>query len=180
MKTICNEPVRVKEHISMNSVKGTIFAKEYIDESEIKIVKHLQKFGATNVFKPTRREFDQFKPTGVMILTFESKILPTDVRLGFGKYKVREYIPNPRQCYNCFRYGHGTKHCRDTSTLCKRCGKIDHTSEICIENLKCVNCGERHEATSRECLHYITEKQILTTHVRNKITYREAKIAIID
>ena len=52
------------------------------------------------------------KTTCVIITTTEE--VPTKIRIAFGRpLNVRAYVPEPSQCYQCYRWGH-------VANLCKR------------------------------------------------------------
>ena len=93
LKTLCEIDVQFEEHSSLNTVKGTIYSGEYKNEPKDKIQMHLSKYGVTDVYITTKLVFGQQIPTGVIILTFDSKVLPQEIKLGFCKYRVREYLP---------------------------------------------------------------------------------------
>ena len=62
--------------------------------------------GVTDIRRITVRRDGILKPTNTFVLTFNTPILPTVVKIGFIQVKVDVYIPNPLQCYNCQVFGH--------------------------------------------------------------------------
>ena len=62
------------------------------------------------------------------------------ISVGFSKCKLYE-IPKHRRCYNCQRYGHLARDCKN-SIACSRCS-LEHSSQDCspLSELKCVNCA---------------------------------------
>lgn len=55
-----------------------------------------------------------------VLLVFE-KIMPTEVQMGWIKYNVREYIPQPTRCFKCQRMGHTAQQCK-WRQRCAKCG----------------------------------------------------------
>lgn len=109
------------------------------------------------------------------ILTFDRSTLPQSVTAGFLHCEVRQYIPNPRRCFKCQRYGHSTTSCRGRLT-CPKCAAYDHTSENCTsDELKCPNCEQPHAAYSRKCEKFKAEKEIINLKVTQNISYQEAR-----
>ena len=110
-----------------------------------------------------------------IVLTFNRATLPESVHAAFISCPVRPYIPSPRRCFKCQKYGHGTQSCRGRPT-CAYCARADHTSDDCKkEQMKCSNCGEPHPAYSRACPAFKKEKEIIKLKVTENITYAEAK-----
>jgi hypothetical protein len=70
----------------------------------------------------------------------------------FLRIRLQKYIPRPMQCKNCWAFGHLQKHCRNR-VVCEVCAKHGHSKEACSNGaaFKCVNCRQRHGASSREC-----------------------------
>jgi len=69
------------------------------------------------------------------------------VNIGFEKIKVREYL-KPRQCFECWRYGHKGKDCKNKK-ICVRCGDDDHDNEICQKSMMCANCNYQNVKFNR-------------------------------
>ena len=101
------------------------------------------------------RVTEEERSTNTIVLTFSTSILPKFLKVEYLKVPVDIYIPNPLQCYACFKYGHHEKKCRlyGGDELCRRCGVtgVTHDESRCTNDVKCVNCGEDHPSTSRLC-----------------------------
>ena len=108
------------------------------------------------------------------MLTFGSCALPDEVRIGWTRCVVREYIPPPRRCFKCNKFGHGSKSCRQDKGTCVTCGQEQHGGDFQREP-KCSNCGEQHTAASKECFYYKLEVEAVTLETRETISYIEAK-----
>ena len=68
-------------------------------------------------------------------------------------YTAEKYTPelNIAQCFNCYKFGHLAKHCKNEQT-CGKCGEKSHSSSECPNNEnKCAGCGGPHPAWHPEC-----------------------------
>ena len=77
-----------------------------------------------------------------IVLTFRTVILPKTLKVGYLKVGVDIYIPNPLQCYSCFKFRHHERKCRlgVGDKLCRRGGDSanDHEETDCNRKPKCV------------------------------------------
>lgn len=111
-------------------------------------------------------------------VTFSGDSLPTAVLIGHGFYKVRHFIGEPLQCYNCQRLGHTSYSCRGKQR-CNLCGK-EHGQRECpiagnTNEYHCVNCGGTHKTNSKECEIYRKAKVIETIRIKENVSYLRAK-----
>ena len=121
------------------------------------------------------RRDGQERPSKHLVLTFASTVLPQSIKAGYLHCKVRPYVPNPRRCFKCQRYGHSSVTCRGRTT-CAKCSATDHPTDNCESaTVKCVNCSGAHPAYSRSCPNFQTEKKILTLKTNENLTYPEAR-----
>ena len=88
--------------------------------------------------------------------------------------KTKLYIPNPRLCFKCQKFGHGKNTCRGQTT-CSNCGLKNHTKDHCDQEVCCPNCNGDHPAESKQCPKYKEQKEILKIQFTNNITFFEAK-----
>ena len=170
--------VTVTEHNSLNSCKGTIIYRNKPEYTEAELCEELRKCNVTEVKKIKRRE-DSIRRTELYILTFDQCNVPEHVKIGWTKLKVREYIPKPRRCFQCQRWGHGAVTCRVAGPICMNCGEEFHGKE-CTRPSKCANCAEEHPALSKQCFYYRLEEETLHIKYREKVSYREAKEKATD
>jgi len=47
-----------------------------------------------------------------VFLQFTTADLPSEVKVGYMLFRVKQYIPRPLRCFKCNRYGHVANHCR--------------------------------------------------------------------
>ena len=175
MKKLDGRNISVSEHKTLNYTKGTIHSKRFCGLDEETLLAELAKDHVTEIYKIKRREGESLTNTGTMILTFAHFALPEKISIGWTIYDVREYIPNPRRCFKCQRYGHGSKACRSQDDRCANCGEFGHVDRNCSNPTNCCNCEEAHPSYSKKCKTYIREKEILTVMTKDKTSYLEAK-----
>lgn len=168
-------PVNVTKHRSLNMVRGVISDDDLKYLSEEELLEGLREQNVINVFRIKIRRDNKEIPTRHLVLTFESSTLPEAVEVGYTKIKLKPYIPNPRRCFKCQRYGHGSQTCRGQLT-CAKCASHEHPAENCeSETHLCINCEGSHAAYSRTCPTWKQEKDIITLKVKENLTYREAR-----
>ncbi|GBM78117.1 hypothetical protein AVEN_17044-1 [Araneus ventricosus] len=174
LKSLSTIPVTVKPHGTLNSSKGVISCGELLNESEEKITEELKSQGVIHVRRITIRRDGQLLNTKHLILTFDSNKLPENIKAGYMRLSVRTYIPNPLRCFKCQRFGHSKTSCRGTLT-CAHCAEVGHDSTDCTRTEKCVNCKGEHTSFSRNCFAWKQEKEIISTKIKNQISYQEAR-----
>lgn len=103
-------------------------------------------------------------PTKHLVITFSSIVLPETLETGFCKIKVGLYIPNPHQCFNCQRYGHGSLSCRGRQA-CAKCGDHDHPLDNCSSG--------SHPAYSRSCP--TSKKEEISVNMKKNMSFQEAR-----
>ena len=84
--------------------------------------------GALAARRLTRRVEGENKPTGNVVISFP-ETLPSSVCIGYLRYRVKPYIPQPMRCQKCQGYGHIAANCK-RDVKCVRCGQ-GHSWENC-------------------------------------------------
>ena len=175
MKTFCNLKCSVKPHSSLNTSKGIVRCPALSKVTTEHIIEFMGEQGVTDVRRITVRRDGILKPTNTFVLTFNTPILPTVVKIGFIQVKVDVYIPNPLRCYNCQVFGHHENKC-GRHPVCCNCAQPEHcASGQCDKPAKCVNCSGDHPANSKECPQWEKEKQILKIKCEQSISFPEAR-----
>ena len=95
MKTFCNLKCSVTPHSSLNTSKGIVLCPALNKVTPAHIIEFMGEQGVTDVRRITIRRDGIIKPTNTFVLTFNTPILPTVVKIGFIQVKVDVYIPNP-------------------------------------------------------------------------------------
>ena len=173
-RVLFSEPYTKTNKFSNSSNRGIIFdVDEELSDEEICF-----KIGipAKRITKKVRGEN---KITRQVILFFDDAI-PEFIYLGWRRYRVSLYIPEPIRCYNCQAYGHKSNNCR-SRVKCPICAK-NHSYEDCPSKDKnrenqrafCPNCHANHPASYKGCKKYHEAKQILKIQTEEKLSYADA------
>lgn len=120
MTTIKSRPF---PHQFLNLSKGVTKCPELslCSSEEIENDDTLKKQGVTDVKRMQVKRDDTIINTNTYILTFEKPTLSKEIKIGYTIAKVEPYIPNPRRCHKCQKFGHLQNICTRTS-VCRRCG----------------------------------------------------------
>lgn len=81
------------------------------------------------------------------------KLLRDGAILANGRHRVEaSHLPKPQpiQCGRCFTFDHHTKDCKQLESTCPKCGQVRRPDHLC-QHVKCLLCGEEHEAWSNRC-----------------------------
>ncbi|XP_077490967.1 uncharacterized protein LOC144101708 isoform X1 [Amblyomma americanum] len=167
-------PVSVTPHRSLNTVRGVISKNDFLHITEKEMLEGLIDQDVIDVHRIKIRKDNKEIDTKHMILTFNTSTLPDTIDVGYLKINVRPYIPNPRRCFNCQTFGHGSQSCRGRKT-CAKCASKDHQSDVCDAALCCPNCEGEHAAYSRACPSWKKEKEIITIKTKENISFKEAR-----
>lgn len=162
-KKLANLEIEVSPHATLNISKGVIFCKDLLNCSILRRIKSKQN--------------EIMVDTPNHIITFNKPTLPKEINVAFYKLKVRPYIPPPRRCFNCQRFGHVADKCANEK-ICA-CGRNPHGETICEEPKNCVNCNGTHSAGYKNCPKYKLEAAIQRIRTLEKISYQEAKNKVI-
>ena len=173
-KLLCNIPIKVSVHASLNTSKGVIRSRDLEGVSEEEICENLSSQGVSAVRRIKVRRNNELVPTNTFILTFDRPVLPDCIKAGYLKIAVTPFVPNPLRCFKCQKYGHGQNTCRGKLT-CARCGQFDHESKTCRLDMVCINCKGNHFAYSRECPRWKFEKQVQHIKVNKNLSFTEAR-----
>ena len=154
--------VQVSLHGSLNTCKGVVRCPDLKGVSEQEILEEMREQGVVNVRRIKVRRDDALKDTNTFVFTFNTSVLPKQLKVAFLRVSVDPYIPNPLRCYACQVFGHHENKCH-REEICANCGESKHSADETDRKRppKCVNCKEDHPANSRQCQAWHTEKEIL-------------------
>ena len=178
-------PVKVAPHRSLNTRKGVAkFGRAAIGMSneEVKdaINSSPRNRGIPFVAEAYRVSVNRNKlrqPTGTFFLTFQATTLPPKIRLGFEQFDVDLYVPSPRRCFKCQKFGHHSRTCRANEDVCPTCSAPGHSKEACpnSDTPKCLNCKGSQSVSSRECPRFVVEKAALQIQAESHCSIAEAR-----
>ena len=169
-------PVEVSAHRTLNSIKG-VFTCEFLDDlTDKEILHHLNESGQNvkEVQRIKSKRDGKLTLTNTVIVTFNGDTRPDKLYVGLCRVSVRPYIPNPRQCYNCYKFRHTKNFCREKDEICGKCGQTGHGYDDCNGSPFCVNCKGDHPSSSRACPVWKQEKRIVELKVTENISFTEA------
>lgn len=177
--------------------EGVIYFSQHEDEKTLLSSTTVGKFKnpsikpikILNVFRFTREsevEDDQgnvnkqIEKTNSVRVTFEGKLLPDYVAVGFLLIPVRMYTRKPMFCENCCRYKHTSKFCCN-KPKCIKCGENSHEGD-CVDRTLCIHCEGEHQAGSKDCPQrsYVQQKEVKRMKVNRKKTFADLFYGISD
>ena len=141
--------IDIKPHLNFSYARGVIFNRDLYEFSEQEILEMCPK----QVWKAHK-----IPKTSMIIITFEDCNVPSHVFIENERISVRPYKQKPLQCYNCFKYGHPSRVCKNDK-LCGNCSAPAHGE--CLLASKCLNCNESHKSTDRKCVFFQAEAAAL-------------------
>ena len=164
-------------HKSMNSCRGVIRSPYLMKYSEERLQEEFESQKVVNVKQMMKKIDGVLTPIPTYVLTFNMTKLPLVLKAAWLRLEVRPYIPSPRRCYYCQRFGHVSDSCRrkikGDKRICNNCGQEDHGD--CNKPSFCINCTGNHPASSKSCDRYILEREIQTIRSKEHVTFQEAK-----
>ena len=180
IKHFFNIPAKCVPHTSLNTSKGIIRCPDLSDVSEEEIVMELADQNVIAARRITFFRDSVRRPTNTIVLTFNTAILPKHLKVGYLKVAVDVYVPNPLQCYCCYKFGHHERNCKlnQGEHVCRRCGNsnlVHQSDDDCEFGIRCVNCKGEHVATSRSCPVWKKEKEVVTVKYREGLSFPEAR-----
>ena len=105
-------PAKCTPHGNLNRSRGIIRCPDLAGISEEEIVDELSSQNVSEARRISVWRDGVKKSTNTIVLTFRTAILPKTLKFGYLNVGVDIYIPNPLQCYSCFRFGHHERKCR--------------------------------------------------------------------
>ena len=96
---------------------GVVRSWEFALESEAEMPATLGKQEVTNISITIRKGGEQIQ-TNTYILTFNQFHILKEEKVEYYLEKVEQYVPVPRRCFKCQKYGHHWEACRGRQ-ICK-------------------------------------------------------------
>jgi len=174
LRALNDIPVCVTPNDRLNQTKGTIRYYNKPGHSYEKMLSEMKDCKAIDIYQMKRKINGILEPLPTYIITFATNQLPEEIKIGWTVCSVQLYIPRPRRCFKCQRFGHGKANCRSTSDICHICSEDKHDGQ-CEEPAKCANCLGNHPASSKDCYHYQFEEEVLATQAKEHLSYSDAR-----
>lgn len=171
--TLGDWPVRVEFPVSETQCKGVISGIGH-DITEDDLIQACKSDGVIGARRLKRKVDGKFIDSMSLCLTFNSKIMPSQICVGYEVYNVRPYVPPVIRCFKCQGLGHKANACKG-KVKCVRCGGL-HSFNDCPEkdSPKCCRCGEQHSAAYEGCRTIKTAKKVQVVKVTHNVPYAEA------
>ena len=112
MKSLVSCPVVVSGHDTLNQSRGVVYCKDLLRYSEDDLLDGLKDQGVVRVERIRKKVDGVLVLTPSLIVSFNQLTLPEVLQAGYYPLRVRPYIPRPRRCFHCQRFGHVGKSCR--------------------------------------------------------------------
>ena len=95
---------------------------------------------------------------------------------------TEEYLPRQRviQCYNCFRYGHVAKFCKQLHSTCKNCSGPHHIDQCTVATPNCRNCKSNHTSVDKNCEYYLETVQAIKLKAAQKLKTNNRRVISRD
>ena len=177
LTSLAGHSVSSAPHGSLNTSKGTVYAPEFLRYAAEDLTRELAPHGVTAVHRLKDRREGVLVDSPRLLLTFGSTQPPSSVKAGYVRLGVRLFIPTPRRCFTCQRFGHPAKYCRSKVAVCVNCAEPAH-GPACNAPPRCFHCRGPHTAASPSCPEYLREKEILAIRTREKISAQDARARV--
>ena len=168
-------------HHSLNVSKGVIrdHNQDLVDMSDEDIRRELSPQGVLKVNRFILKKDGKDIKTNTLFLTFDFPKPPEKIKLGYYIVNVSPYIPNPLRCFQCQKFGHSKRWCKN-KPACWKCGCEGHDGSECTsETTCCLNCKGDHYASSKSCPVWIQEKEIQRVKTVRCLSYGDARRIVI-
>ena len=173
--------IEVDAHHSLNTSKGVIrdHHQDLKDMTDEDIRKELSTQGVLKVNRFILKKDGKEIKTNTLFLTFDFPKPPEKIKIGYYIANVQPYIPNPLRCFQCQKFGHSKRWCKN-KPACWKCGCEGHDGSECTsETTCCLNCKGDHYASSKSCPVWIQEKEIQRVKTVRCLSYGDARRIVI-
>lgn len=174
IKNITNIDVSTSINQRLSQSRCTIYSTSLMELSESELLEDFADRGVVEIKRFKKKINGELCDTPIHLLTFDDLNPPSHIYHGWVKYSTRRYIPQPRQCFKCFKYGHIAIGCRSTEEICDNCAQTKHSPPTCKRETRCALCLENHKPTSKQCIHYKMHQRTQEIKETEKVSHREA------
>ena len=78
-----------------------------------KILDELSDQGVTGVSRFILKKDGESIKTNTLFVTFNTPTPPQKLKIGYYVVRVQLYIPNPLRCFQCQKFGHSKRFCKN-------------------------------------------------------------------
>ena len=174
IKKIAGADMLISANKHLNHVKGVVYSKHLMHFSDDVLCTELGDQGVTEVQRIKKKVGSKLENTPMLILTLDLEKLPDKIYAAWHVLEVKPYVPSPRRCFQCQKFGHLGKWCRSTIAICVQCGESKLAEHSCTKT-ECANCKQSHQASDKNCDFYKMERETLSIKTNRKISYGQAK-----
>lgn len=116
-------------------------------------------------------------PKQTVIITFQGNLLPNEIVINSVLFPVETFYGKVTQCFNCLKYGHISKQCRNSTSLCINCAKPRSDNHECHDkDIFCIHCKSNdHKSNAKNCPTFEKQKKIKKIMIDNNASFAEAK-----
>lgn len=142
---------------------------------------HSENCTVTDAIRLKKRTGGVWTDSTSLKLAFKGDHKVDHITIGMSYYKVRPFIPEPLQCFNCQRLGHGSSGCPN-KIRCLLCG-AEHDKKNCTvpqDHQRCANCRGNHRANSKECWYIRQACEIERIKIVSNKTHNEARSEFVS
>lgn len=168
--------VSISENGVLNQSHAIIRCREIMGVKVERIIENLSEYNVIGVQRLKKRIGNTWIDTPTHVLTFNSTIIPAEIRVGYLYVKTEIFIPAPFRCSSCQKMGHTKKRCdsKKNKPKCGFCAEDAHLYGPCLPP-KCVNCHGPHPSSRKNCPKYLEEREINAIRVTLRIPYKLAR-----
>ena len=160
----------VTPHRTFNVMKGIIHSRDLYEFSEDEILQRCPE----NIYKVQKLK----GLNNSILLFFSNQYLPDYVSVCNVRISVKKYRPNPKQCRNCLDYGHVKIVCQN-KTKCISCSSEYEDNHACSNIKHCFHCSGNHGPTSKNCIRFRFEQDIVSVAENEHISFGSAKRKVL-
>lgn len=128
-------------------------------------IKELLNAGKNHILNLKRITNKFGKDTCKVIVTFGTKVAPTEILGSVYKVTVEPVLLTLVRCNRCQRFGHTTKNCKANFIACPHCASAHSHAQCPVKTIPrwycCANCNGNHGAYSKSCPEFYKYQNII-------------------
>ena len=168
---------RPRDDNSRQTSWGKIYSDDLADCNDTEILEQLKIENEHIVMARRILRGPTRNPTKFIRIKFNTPKHPRKVYCCSDAYTVTPYVPPPKKCIKCKKYGHLVNDCR-SDWACGTCAQFHPQNEqnrICQNQPACIYCGPGHGSNDPKCPRYQKEKEMVEISHEKNISFTEAR-----